>query len=311
MELLSLEDGARALTETAGVCLLADHAVLRVTGDDARSWLNGQITNDVGQVAPGEATYALVVTLKGRVMTDLWALDRGEEGLDLVLPAARLETVASYLDRFVIMEDVEMEPLQDVRVLSVQGPAAARVMAQVDGGPWWPCARLTEGGGDRLVPADEAPELLVKVGDVARAQGGGPVGEASWELARLRTGIPRMGADFGEGTYPQEAGLKDRAVSFRKGCYQGQEAVVMLEHRGKPPKKLARLTVQADRPPDPGTPIHNGEGRPVGEVTSAVADPDSPGRCPALGYLKRSAPSESEGLHAGDAPVVVRAILGG
>ncbi|MFW6050503.1 MAG: YgfZ/GcvT domain-containing protein [Myxococcota bacterium] len=306
---LSTTEGARALAEAAGVRLLSDQTVLRVSGDDARAWLNGQVTNDVGTPSPGNATYALVVSLKGRVLTDLWVLDHGEV-LDLVLPSELAGDVAAHLDRFIIMEDVELEARRDVAVVTVQGPAASRVADRLADGPWWPCHRLGT-GRERLVPEERAEDVLGEVAAAAAAEGGGDVTEEAWELHRLRVGVPRVRVDFGDFTYPQEAGLKERAVSFGKGCYQGQEAVVMLEHRGKPPKKLVRLELEATTPPDPGTALEDQDGRRLGEITSAAVDPDTPGRCPALGYLKRDAAAEGAHLRCGGATAVVRAIVGG
>jgi tRNA-modifying protein YgfZ len=295
---------AAALAESAGVRQLADE-VLRVGGDDARAWLNGQISNDVAVPQPGHAIYALVVSLKGRVVTDLFVLDRGDT-LDLVLPPGRSGPMSSYLDGFVIMEDVTLEARPDLVVLSVQGPRAG----DVAGSDAWPCARLGTDGRDVVVPAAEAERRLLELASAAEAVGGGAVSQQGWELARLRAGVPAMGVDFGEQAYPQEAGLKERAVAFGKGCYQGQEAVVMLEHRGKPPKKLVHLAVDASAPPPSGTSLLDGAGQVAGHVTSSIADPLT-GTCLALGYLKRDHAAVDGRFTADGAPAQVRAVLGG
>jgi tRNA-modifying protein YgfZ len=300
--------GARALATTAGVRRLPDQ-VLRVSGDDARSWLNGQITNDVALPAPGAAVYALVVSLKGRVVTDLFVLDR-DDTLDLVLPAGQRQRVAEYLDGFIIMEDVELTPVDDVAIVSVQGPRASEVRPEDLAAASFPCVRLDTDGCDWIVPAVDAERAFVALVAGAKAVGGGMASDHAWELARIRAGVPALGQDFGEDTYPQEAGLKERAVSFGKGCYQGQEAVVMLEHRGKPPKKLVRLAVSAAAPPAPGTPLSDGDGREVGRITSAAADPEAQ-RSLALGYLKRDHACVGERYVAGGADATVERVLGG
>jgi tRNA-modifying protein YgfZ len=299
-------DGARRLAESAGVRRLDDE-VCRVSGEDARSWLNGQITNDVAVPCPGKAVHALIVSLKGRIITDLFVLDAGGDTLDLLLPAGRGDAVAEYLDRFIIMEDVELSPVADAVVLSVQGPSAAQVTAD---GPGWPCARLGTDGREWVVSAGEADQKLAALCRAAEGVGGGAVSRDAWELARLRAGVPTLGVDFGEDTYPQEAGLKERSVSFGKGCYQGQEAVVMLEHRGKPPKKLVQLRVEATKAPTPGSTLTNAEGKNVGYLTSSALDPEA-GLCLALGYLKRDHAVGEARFEVQGAPATVATVLGG
>jgi folate-binding protein YgfZ len=112
-------------------------------------------------------------------------------------------------------------------------------------------------------------------------------------------GRPRFGVDFGEWTYPQETGLNTVAVSFNKGCYIGQETVVMLENRGKAPKVLWRWTVDSNEAPEAKTPITRGDTA-VGEITSAVS---GEGGVSALGFLKRGYETEGpDGFAVGGAP---------
>jgi folate-binding protein YgfZ len=301
---------AEALSQSAGLRVLDDVAALAVSGDDARSWLNGQVTNDVGQSQPGDAVYALVLSLKGKVLTDLWILDRGESFL-LLLPADRREAIAKHFDGFIIMEDVELDPEDDVRVLTVQGPGCAEAVQNAGATEHaWPCDRLGIGGRDVVVPAASADSVRASLEQAVQALGGMSVGPRGWELARIRQGRPRYGVDFGDWTLPQEAGLKQRAIAFGKGCYQGQEPVVMLEHRGKPPKRLAQLELTGEQVPEPGTTIENAEGRRLGQVTSAQLDPSTPGRIPALGYVKRAEATEGNVLRTGGQDATIRTLVG-
>lgn len=305
------EAGARALVETAGARRLDEQRILRVGGDDARTWLNGQITASVGVARSGAASYALIVNLKGRVITDAWVLDRGDE-LDLVLDAALRDRIAEHLDRYVIMEDVTLAPVDDLVVLTVQGPRTEEVLdAAGVTGLSWPCDRLGTGGSDVVVPSDQAAVTFEAVRDATRAIGGEVVAEAAWELARVRLGVPKLGADFGEDTMPQEAGLGRRAVSFDKGCYVGQEAVVMLEHRGKPPKKLVQLAIDlgSSAPPRAGASILDLSGGDAGKLTSIVVD--RPAHAIALGYLKRAAADEGGPFTVGGAPASIERVLAG
>src|SRR5690349_3648224 len=96
--MLSTADQAHALAHAAGVRLRDDLRILRLRGEDQRSWLNGQVTADVRDLKPGTGVYALVINVKGRILSDLWVLEEGESMLVLV-PAAALETVRATFDR--------------------------------------------------------------------------------------------------------------------------------------------------------------------------------------------------------------------
>ena len=123
----------------------------------------------------------------------------------------------------------------------------------------------------------------------------------AWEFAHVLWGRPLFGRDFGEFTYPQETGLTQAAVSFNKGCYIGQETVVMLENRGKAPKVLWRWAIDGADAPEAKTPIER-DGQSVGEITSAVTAGDG---VVALGFLKRGQGDEDEqddGFSVGGAP---------
>ncbi|MDQ3032522.1 MAG: folate-binding protein YgfZ, partial [Myxococcota bacterium] len=119
------------------------------------------------------------------------------------------------------------------------------------------------------------------------------VSDEGWELARLRAGRPALFADFGEATYPQEAGLERAAVSFQKGCYLGQEVVCMLENRGQLNRRL--VSIESDGELARGTTITDAEGKKLGEVTSAMRDPES-SRVLALGFVKRTHATEGHEL---------------
>lgn len=288
-----LDTQARWLRDSVGVRALALGCV-RVGGEDARTWLNGQITNDVSRTRAGDAVYAVIVDVRGRILTDLFALDRGD-GFALLLPRDRLDPMLAHLERYVVMEDVELAG-RAVEVVTAQGPASAGLEL---GG--FPCPRLGGTGVDLL---DVALDVAV-----ARAErlGGGLVGEDAWELARLRAARPAYGPDFDESTYPQEAGLAASAVSFTKGCYVGQEVVCMLENRGQLRRRLVALEAEVLVPP--GTPLLR-DGAEVGAVRSGVRDPED-GRAKMLGYVKRSSATPGTLLATSATPVTVREVVGG
>lgn len=272
---------AAACAEAAAIRALEDRAIVAVRGEDARTWLNGQVTNDVRATRAGDAVYALAIQAKGRVLADLHVLDRGERGLAMVLPCANLAAVIEHFEKYVIMEDVALEIEDSLALLTVQGPRASEIVgSELES---YPVDRLGRGGRDVLVPRGERERVLAAFLEAARAIGGGAISAEGWELARLRAGRPEIFTDFGEHTYPQEAGLERAAVSFQKGCYLGQEVVCMLENRGQLNRRLAR--VESREPLAKGDPIVDPSGAKLGEITSAVRDG---GRTLALGFVKRA-----------------------
>ncbi len=275
--MMSVEQEVQWLEQSVGVRVLDERAVIAVSGDDARDWLQGQITNQLEGAKPRDSVYGFVLTLKGRILADVWVLFR-ETDVWLDVPKQQVDALLERLDRYIIMEDVDLERRDDLHVITAQGPNADAI-----DGHGWPSDRLGVGGRQWVVTQDELPEALGRIVSEADKHGGGEVSDEAWTQAHVLRGRPRFGIDFGEQTYPQESGLAPIAVSLVKGCYIGQETVVMLENRGKAPKVLWRWKIDGPEPPAARTPILSGESR-VGEMTSAVRDGD---RTVGLGYLKR------------------------
>ena len=150
------------------------------------------------------------------------------------------------------------------------------------------------------VICDAADQETVR--EALRNAGAEPVSEAAAEILRVERGRPRYGVDLDETVIPQEAGLNERAVSFTKGCYVGQETVARLYYKGKPNRHLRGLRLTA--PAEPGAELRLGE-RTVGHLTSAVL---SPARGPiGLALVRREAEpgaSVSVGEHGVEAEVV-------
>jgi tRNA-modifying protein YgfZ len=280
----SNEEQTSWLTESAGVYRSHDRIVW-LRGDDAVSWLNGQVTADVRALLPGQAVYAVAVTLKGRVHTDLWAV-QDAQGLAIVLPASCAERTLEAFEKHIIMEDVELAPELALHVVTVLGPRAGEVVEKWAGrAPHYTCARLpAHVGVDIWLPESELDAQLSALTGAAESLGGGAIDDAGWAHAHVVLATPRAGIDFGPETYPQEAGLKARAVSFSKGCYTGQEVVYMLEKRGQVARRLVQLVGPLPAPPA-GAVVLDGENTRIGEVTSAT---QTRGTALALAYLKRA-----------------------
>lgn len=274
---MSIEQEAEWLEHSAGVCVLEDRAIITVSGDDARDWLQGQLTNQLAGAEPGDSVYGFVLTLKGRVLADAWALVR-EFDVWLDVPRAQVDVLLERLDRYIIMEDVDLERRDDLHIITAQGPRASRI-----GGDAWPSDRLGVGGRLWVVAKSNLSVELERITSEATALDGGAVSPEAWAHAHVTRGRPRFGVDFGDQTYPQESGLTSIAVSFSKGCYIGQETVMMLQNRGKAPKVLWRWRVDGPSPPARESVIMSGESN-AGEVTSAVRAGTSN---VALGFVKR------------------------
>jgi len=281
------------LEHSVGVMALRERAIISVGGDDAHDWLQGQLTNQFEGLASGDSVYAFVLTLKGRILADVRALVRDDE-VWLDVPAVQTDALLERLDRYIVMEDVDLVSRTDLRVITAQGPSAD---ALAEGG--WRDDRFGLGGRVWVVAEEEEESELQRFATRSGELGGGVIGEEAWAQAHIIRGRPRFGVDFGEWTYPQESGLNPVAVSFKKGCYIGQETVVMLENRGKAPKVLWRWAIEGDVPPEAKTPITRAD-LVVGEITSSAP---KQGGIAALGFLKRGHEGEGpDGFTVAGAP---------
>jgi folate-binding protein YgfZ len=300
----------RALAEGAALVDRSELGKLALTGGQARPLLAGQVTNDIEALTPGTGCYAALLTNKGKMLSDLRVLDTGDELL-LVCERAGLQSLFDQIRRGGIGWDAELHKrtLQQA-LLSLLGPRA-REIAGAEGlaGEEHASIRSTLGGAgvllvatdlgvDVICDADDAP----RVRDALVAAGAVPADEVVAEVARVESGRPRYGVDLDDTTIPQEAGLNDRAVSFTKGCYVGQETVARLHYRGKPNRHLRGLRMSAPAPT--GAPLRLGE-REVGRLGSAVISPDF-GPI-ALAIVRREA-GPGETLDVGDGGVTARVV---
>ena len=311
-------DPTAALLQSAAVREHPELRVVRVQGDDRVSWLNGQITNDVRAIAPGTSVHALAVTVRGKIMSELWVTALEDE-LWLLVPERALSALLESFERYIIMEDVTLAPWHEARVLSLEGPGSTvlhselAALDELRGLQGFAFAPLGPDGfpGYAWVGTDaELAPLRALLAPVAPA-----ADEAAFELARLRLGLPRFGVDYDEHQYPQEAGLK-ASVSFQKGCYLGQEVVCTLESRGRLSRQLCALLEARDAGLEadagklqPGEALTSTAGDAVGSITSAAWDPEL-GRTRALGYVKRAYAQPGAALQAGARALTIEKLVG-
>jgi tRNA-modifying protein YgfZ len=257
------------VTEAAGLVDRSDRAKFLVRGGEAADFLQGQVSNDVEALEPGTGCYATVLSHKGKLRTDLRIL-RGEDWYWLDTEPIGHAVLEHMLRTKSLGRAVQFEDVTETRSLvSLVGPDAR---ARLDVGP--------PGGEHSFVAGEHGIYVATLLGmDVlgepgvrlsAEDLGVEPVSEEAAECVRIEAGRPRLGYDMDAETMPQEAGINERAVSFTKGCYVGQETVARLHYKGKPNRHLRglRLGEAADR----GAEVLLGD-KVVGRVGSTCVSP--------------------------------------
>lgn len=288
----AVERGYRQATTGVGLVDRSASGKLALVGPEAAAFLTGQVTADVEALAPGEGAYAALLTPKGKIVVDLRILavagDSQDEGQDaqpdellLLCERSGLQALFDHLRRHLIGYQVELEKRTVQRgLLSLLGPRSAALLADV-GGALDPAehahlATVVDDVEVRLIRTDQGLDLVCDADDVDRlhaaliARGAVPIPEEAAEIVRIETGRPRHGHELDETVMPAEVGIVERAVSFTKGCYVGQETVARLHWRGRPNRHLRGLLL--DRPVEPGTVIVE-DGRELGRVTSCARSP--------------------------------------
>jgi folate-binding protein YgfZ len=287
-----LHDEYRALTETCALVDRSERGKLALTGTGAVEFLNGQATNELADLHPGEGCYAAFLTHKGKMLGDLRILAVGEDpdGApgELLLDTERvaLQALFDMIRRFKVGYEVELHKRTLERgLLSLIGPHSRKVAAEAAGIETTAIpdpehahiAAEIAGHAARLIATDAcgvdvlyASEHQTAVREALESAGARPASEKAAEILRIERGQPRYGVDMDDATIPQEAGLNERAVSFTKGCYVGQETVARLYYRGKPNRHLRGLRLSA--PAIPGEELRLGE-RTVGHLSSVALSP--------------------------------------
>jgi len=277
-------DDYRALTGTCGLIDRSERGKLALSGSGAVEFLNGQVTNELADLHAGEGRYAAFLTHKGKMLGDLRILAVGPAGStppqELWLDTERvcLQALFDMIRRFKVGFDVQLHKRTLERgLLSLIGPASAAVAGAALPTQEHASAALQVGGIEALaVRTEDGIDLICEAADTERLaaalreRGATPVSPGAAECLRVERGRPRYGLDIDDATIPQEAGLNERAVSFTKGCYVGQETVARLHYRGKPNRHLRGLRLK--RPAETGQELRLGE-RVVGQVGSAGVSP--------------------------------------
>ncbi|MGE5409199.1 MAG: YgfZ/GcvT domain-containing protein [Syntrophothermus sp.] len=276
---VELDAQYRQLREECGLVQRAGRAVVAVTGPDAAEYLQGQLTNDVEGLGVGEARYAALLDRKGRIQSDMRVLRPAPEEVLLDFEPGPREAVVRHLSTYSIGRDVAVaDRSEETAVLSLIGPRSAEIARGGAPLPEDVCERASVGGGIRCLLAGtaEGVDVLAAAEDLERLlealleAGAVEVSEEAAEILRIEAGRPRFGAEMGPETMPAEAGIVERAVSFTKGCYIGQETVARLHYKGRPNRVLRGLRLSA--PAEAGEELRLGE-KVVGRLGSAAVSP--------------------------------------
>ena len=340
-------DAAEVETEAlASGAALHDLGWLRrveVRGADRFRWLSGMVTNTVNDLFPNTGAWNLVLDAQGRIQGDLtvWRGSEerspqrrgaqkepgtdsdlllgtpfaGESGMDLAIASDQLDKLLAHLNRFIVMDDVELVPQGEEQVgeagsetaVGLTGPLAAEVLERVGlpviASPMAGASVEWNGWGVRirrnygvLAPHYEfwLPSAgLAKLWSCLRAGGAMPVGAASLEKFRIAEGIPAYGIDILDRDLPQETSQM-RALHFSKGCYLGQEIVERIRSRGNVHRHLRPLEL-AGPVPAAGSELALEDGTAAGAITSAAELPLKNGRRAfALGMIHAEAEAKSQ-----------------
>jgi folate-binding protein YgfZ len=253
---------------------LSDRAKFVVSGADALRFLNGQLTNDIAALAPGQALYACALTVKGKLCADLY-VTRLQDTIYLDCDPVLRDTLRARLERYIIADDAVLEEadlglihwlgrLDSAKIKNTPSPIQSN--------------RFGIAGVDFWFSNSEKAALLHALSEPFS-------GPDETEVFRIERGIPRWGTELSESVIPNEAGLQDRAISYTKGCYVGQEVISRIKSIGHVNRHLCGLVAHAEL--DTGDQLFSeSEGKPVGNITS-VCQSAKVGGTIALAYIRR------------------------
>ena len=291
-----IADELRAATERAAV-YPDDSGILLLTGEDARDLLNRLSTNLVDPEAPaGEVAVTVLTSDRGRIVDLVCVIHCGDHQVMLTSPGQQ-QNVMNFLDKYTIMEDLEVEDITEkTSLLRLTGPDAAGILARVSGDGILVVEPPTDPDDPERTPtryllADD-PEDAARITAALEAAGAVSISAQTAETLRIAQARPAHGSEMSDTYNPLEAGLIG-AIDFHKGCYIGQEVIARLDTYHKVQKYLVSLSFDADPSQAgdlPGSRLVDDGGAAMGLVTSATVVPSPDGaRVIGLGYVRTAA----------------------
>lgn len=269
---------------------LSSHGKVELTGKDAAAFLNNLCTNDIKGLGPGQGCEAFFTNAKARIIAHAWiqCVERPEGGTAywVFVGPGLGETIFKHLNHYLISEEVELtDRTPDLAEFHVAGPQAGAVTKRVAGAGRTPRLhrhdRISLPGYDLLFPAPEAERVRQEL----LQAGAFPAAEETFEILRVEAGMPAHGTEIDDTRLAMEVGRTAQAISYAKGCYLGQETIVMARDRGHVNRMLLGLKLPDAEPAPRGAKVFRGDEE-IGQVTSSVFSPRV-GTAVALAFLRR------------------------
>jgi len=295
-----------AVPPDEGICHLDPLTLLSIAGEDAETFLQGQLTGDVKELADGPAQPVAHCTPKGRALASCLAWRDRSGPFRLLLPSEVADSLTRRLQMFLMRSKATVTRDDDALLLGIWGPGATATVAAIIGdAPTEPFGHSDRQGAASVHLPGSVNRFVLVLSDPAgtavetlAASPAQPTGYAAWRLQDIRAGLPWVEAATREAFIPQMINL-DRlgGISFTKGCYVGQEVVARLHYLGQVKRRCLVGSVTTDTAPLPGTVLHSAASKSrqgAGTVTDAVRLPD--GRCELLAVVE-TALADGDDLH--------------
>jgi len=284
--------------------------LLEVTGKDRVTWLHNLSTNQIKTLGRDEGNYAFALNVQGRILFDMNVIVRAES-VWVDMDRGFVPVALKHFAKYTVMEDVRVAERSDdwVRIALVgegtrellaglgAGQAATTALLSVPRVPWrdtsFEALRHDFCGPPALelfVPQERAIEIWGEMTDEAGDIRATPVGDGAVQIHRIEAGVPWPGREITDEYLPAETRQLERAVSFQKGCYLGQEVVERMRSRQAAARCLCGFEVEGEDVPAGGAELRGPDGTRIGQVTSACRSIVM-GRVIAMGYVKAASAS--------------------
>lgn len=290
----------RATRQGVAVADVSDRTQIRLTGEDRTAFLHNLCTNDIRKLSAGSGCEAFLLNAQGRILGHVQVFAE-DDTLVVESSPGHTQALMSQLDRYLIREKVELSDASEAwGQLLLIGPRADECLADLNAtapasAPLSNCDASIAGHTVRLRRTSLAGETslliavqrddLFDVWNALRKAGAVAMGASTVEICRVEAGSPVYGLDISDRSLPQEVARDERAISFAKGCYIGQETVARIDARGHVNKFLVGVQFEGHELPAAETSLSDSSGE-IGTVTSSTFSPtlDAP---LALAYVKR------------------------
>ncbi|GAV20983.1 tRNA-modifying protein YgfZ [Mariprofundus micogutta] len=279
---------AEQLLNSMTISVRTRWAVLKASGPTAREYLQGQLTQDMEKITAEQGIHSCLLTPQGKAVSELYILEGHDNELIMLVPASHAETTVARLRQFALGHQLRIGLVKTLSICSVQGAHAHTLLNDFgldEPGERWLSSSRKAGEDTFAVVMPEKPHgfWIISSPDQIHAilQKHEQVAEQEMEAMRIIRGFPDFGVEWDESLHPLNANLIEfDGVSFKKGCYVGQEITARMNWRGGIKKKLYRVSI-AGRPDTLPCPVHTTAK--IGELKSAAIDHE--GNCCGIALL--------------------------